>query len=205
MNKLQWVGASVAMTVLAGCGGSDGGSCGMVAACGGDVVGEWTIVDTCLSATGGAMFGDFCPTATVDPSGLRMSGTGTYRADMTYSGNVTLSGSMAFVLPAACLTMGGITLTCAQIDQGVKQAQIDDPDPSIQSVSCSGSSSCRCTTEMVPQISTTSGTYTTSGTTLVEDGTSSSEYCVQGNELHILVGSMAMGSFALTGDVVLTR
>src|SRR5688572_8596237 len=109
MNKLQWVGASVAMTVLAGCGGSDGGSCGMVAACGGDVVGDWTIVDTCLTASGGgALFGDFCPTATVDAAGLRMSGMGSYRADLTYSGMTTLSGSMAFVLPASCLTMNGI-------------------------------------------------------------------------------------------------
>lgn len=206
MKNLQWVGASVAMMALAGCGGSDGGSCGMVAACGGDVVGEWTIVDTCLTASGGgAIFGDFCPTATIDASGIRASGMGSYRADMTFAGTVTLSGSVAFVLPASCLTMSGITLTCAQLDQAVKQAMMDDPDPSIQSISCAGSGSCRCTAQMTPQTSTGSGTYTTSGTTLVENGSSSSEYCVQGNELHVLSSSMDMGSFALTGDIVMTK
>ena len=206
MNKLQWVGASVAMTVLAGCGGSDGGSCGMVAACGGDIVAEWTIVDSCLTASGGgALFGDFCPTATVDAGGLRINGMASYRADMTFSGTATMSGSMAFVFPASCLTMSGITLTCAQLDQAVKQAMMDDPDPSVQSISCAGSGSCTCTAQMAPQTSTGSGTYTTSGSTLVENGTSSSEYCVQGNELHLLSPAMGMGSFELSGDIVLTK
>jgi hypothetical protein len=206
MNKLQWIGATLAMTMLAGCGGSDGGSCGTVAACGGDVVGEWTIADTCLTASGGgALFGDFCPTATVDAAGLRVTGTASYRADLTYSATATMSGSMAFVLPPSCLTMSGITLTCAQLDQAVKQAMMDDPDPSIQSISCAGSGSCRCTMQMTPQTSTSSGTYTTSGSTLVEDGAESGQYCVKGNELHLLSPSMAMGSFELTGDIVLTK
>jgi hypothetical protein len=191
--------------VLAGCGGSDGGSCGTVAACGGDIVAEWTIVDACLSASGSALFGDFCPTATVDAAGLKASGTASYRADMTFDATITLSGSVAFVLPASCLTMQGITLTCAQLDQAVKQAMMDDPDPSIQSISCSGSGSCRCTAQMTPTTSPGSGTYSTSGSTLIENGATSGEYCVKGNELHLLTASMDMGSVALTGDIVLTK
>jgi hypothetical protein len=206
MNKLSWVGATIAVTVVAGCGGSDGGSCGMVAACGGDVVAEWTIVDACLTASdSGALFGDFCPTATVDTSGLTASGMASYRADMTFDGTITMSGSVAFVLPASCLTMNGITLTCAQLDQGLKQAMMDDPDPSIQSIACSGSGSCRCTMQMTPQTSAGSGTYSTSGTTLLENGATAGDYCVKGNELHLLTDSMAMGSFALSGDIVLTK
>jgi hypothetical protein len=205
MNRLSWVGASVAMTVLAGCGGSDGGSCGMVAACGGDIVADWTIVDACLTGSGAAVFGDFCPTATLDASGLNASGMASYRADMTFDGTITMSGSMAFVLPASCLTTNGITLTCAQLDQAVKQAMMDDPDPSIQSISCAGSGSCRCTAQMAPQTSTGSGTYTTSGTTLLENGATASDYCVKGNELHLVTGSMAMGSLELSGAIVLTK
>jgi len=40
---------------------------------------------------------------------------------------------------------------------------------------------------------------------VIENGVESGSYCVKGNELHLLTSSMAMGSFALTGDVVLTK
>jgi hypothetical protein len=205
MNKLMCVGMGIAMTVLGGCGSSGGGSCGDVAACGGDIVANWTIVDACLSASGSAVFADFCPTATIDGSGIGASGTAAYRADGTFDATITMSGSVAFSLPPSCLTMSGITLTCAQLDQGVKQAQMMDPDPSIQSISCAGTSSCRCTVQMAPQTSVGTGTYSTSGTTLIENGAESGGYCVKGNELHLLTGSMAMGSVELTGDIVLTK
>ena len=193
------------MTVLGSCGSSDGGSCGTVAACGGDIVADWTIVDACLSASGSAVFGDFCPTATIDGSGIKASGTAAYRADGTFDASITMSGSVAFSLPPSCLTTSGITLTCAQLDQAVKQEQMMDPDPSIQSISCAGTSSCRCTVQMAPQTSVGTGTYSTSGTAVIENGVESGSYCVKGNELHLLTSSMAMGSFALTGDVVLTK
>jgi hypothetical protein len=209
MRKLRWFGTGVAMWALAGlagCGSGSGGSCGMVAPCGGDIVAEWTIVDACLSANGGGeIFGDFCPIATIDTSGLNASGTASYRADMTFSAMMTMSGSMAFILPESCLTMNGITITCLQLDQSVKNAMMMDPDPSIQSISCAGSGSCRCTAVMTPQTTAGSGTYATSGTSLLENGTDASEYCVQGNELHLMTGSTAMGSFELTGDIVLTK
>jgi len=205
MNKLTYVGMGIAMTVLGGCGSGDGGSCGTVAACGGNIVADWTIVDACLSAGGAAVFGDFCPTATIDGSGIRASGTAAYRADGTFDATITMSGSVAFTLPASCLMMNGITITCAQLDQAVKQQQMTDPDPSIQSISCAGTSSCRCTAQMVPQTSPGAGTYSTSGTTLTENGVESGSYCVKGNELHLISGSMAMGSFELTGDIVLTK
>ncbi len=96
--------------------------------------------------------------------------------------------------------MDGITITCSLLDQGVKQAMAEDPDASYQSVSCSGSSSCRCTFVMKPQTQTTTGTYSTSGTTLIEDGNESGGYCVQGSELHLStmeMGSGVSGSFVL--------
>jgi hypothetical protein len=198
------VGMGIAMTVLGSCGSSDGGSCGTVTACGGDIVADWKIVDACLSASGAAVFAD-CPTATIDGSGIKASGMAAYRADGTFDATITMSGSVAFTLPPSCLTTSGFTLTCAQLDQAVKQAQMTDPDPSIQSISCSGTSSCRCTVEMTPETSPGTGTYTTSGTTLIENGAETAEYCVKGNELHLLSGSMAMGSVELTGDIVLTK
>jgi hypothetical protein len=58
---------------------------------------------------------------------------------------------------------------------------------------------------MPPTTSPGSGTYSTSGSTLIENGATSGEYCVKGNELHLLTASMDMGSVALSGDVVLTK
>src|SRR3954453_2093346 len=96
---------------LVGCDSDDGGgSCDSVAACGGDIVGDWTITDSCFSLTGPAPTDGFCPPATLDSGGLKVSGTASYRADLTYSATLTFSGSLAVVLPPSCLTMNGITL-----------------------------------------------------------------------------------------------
>jgi hypothetical protein len=207
MGKLAWIIMGVAATGLAGCGSGSGGraSCGKVAACGGDIVADWTIVDACLTASGMALFGDFCPAAHVDATGLTASGMAAYRADMTFSANITLAGSIALVLPGECLTMGGVTATCAQLDQGFQNELAMNPDPTIQSISCTGSGSCRCTIQMAPRTGTGSGTYSTAGTNLIENGAVSGHYCVQGDELHLLTASMDMGTFVLTGDIVLTK
>lgn len=205
MNKPTWVVMGITVVALAGCGSSSGGSCGKVAACGGDIVADWTIADICLAASGTALFGDFCPSGTLDAAGLTATGMASYRADMTYSATITMAGSMALVLPESCLTSGGVTLTCAQFDQAFQYQLAMNPDPSIQSASCAGSGSCRCTLQLTPQTGGGSGTYSTSGTTLIENGAPAGDYCVQGNELHLLTASMDMGSFALSGDIVLTR
>jgi hypothetical protein len=193
------------MVVLSACGSSGSGNCGQVAPCGGDIVGDWTIVDACLSFDAQSPLGDFCASATVDAGGIDSSGMVSFRSDLTYSATITLSGTIALNIPTSCLTIEGVTLTCAQLDQAAKQALIDDPDPSIQSISCAGSSACVCTVRMTPETSMASGTYTTSGTLLIENGGSESNYCVQGSELHIMSTSMSMGSLTAAGDVVLRK
>jgi hypothetical protein len=192
-------------TVMFGnCGSSGGGNCGAVAPCGGDIVGDWTIVDTCLAITRASPLAD-CPSATYDTSGLKATGTVSYRADLTYSTDLTLAGTMALNIPESCLTIQGITLTCAQLDQSVKQALMDDPDPSIQSVSCAGSGSCTCTFVTTPQSSSSTGTYITSGNNVTENGGTPNGYCVQGSELHVSEMSMSMGGSAIRGGFVLRK
>jgi hypothetical protein len=192
------------MLFLSACG-SSGSTCGQVPPCGGDIVGDWTIVDACLSFNGASPLGDFCPSATVDAAGIDPSGMVSYRSDLTYSVTLTLSGTIALSIPTSCLTIDGVTVTCAQLDQAAKQALIDNPDPSIQSISCAGSSACVCTIQMTPQTSTSSGTYTTSGTLLIENGGSESNYCVQESELHVISTSMSMGSLTASGDIVFRK
>jgi hypothetical protein len=185
-------------------GGSGSGNCGTVAACGGNIVGDWMILDNCIQFTGVSPLGSFCPTGTTDASGLNMTGNVSYLANGTYAAMVVTSGTMMMHLPASCLTMDGVTLTCAQLDAAVKQGQANDPDPSIQSISCSGSSACTCTIQMTPQTSDTTGTYVTQGTQLIEDGGDPIGYCVQNQELHLDVAAMGTGT-GTSGGVVLRR
>ena len=107
------------------CGGSSGSTCGSVQPCGGSVVGDWKIVDSCLELdTTGLNDSDFCPQASIDLSSLTLTGDVAYRADMTYTVALTVGMTLTFGFPSACLTSGGITLTCAQFDAAMLSGTI---------------------------------------------------------------------------------
>jgi hypothetical protein len=101
MKNTLSITACLAMMVLSGCGGS-GGMCGNTAACGGDIVGTWTIASSCVS--GSSAISATCPGETVDGANLKVTGTVTYNADMTYTANSILSGSETLMLPLSCVT-----------------------------------------------------------------------------------------------------
>ena len=177
------------------CGGGDGdgGKCSDFEACGGEVIGEWKIKKPCdlnAAVAGVDLEFDLCPTATVDASGLTVSGMTTYGADKTFSSTYQLGGTVAVTLPRECLNIaGGITATCAQVQQGINMALAADPDTQGITVTCQGSSSCVCTAPVPSQPpETESGTWSTSGTSLTttSDGASeTSQYCVSGKSLRI--------------------
>jgi hypothetical protein len=201
MNKLIALGI-VAITALAGCGGDDGPTCGTVAPCGGNIVGEWTIQETCVK---GQLETDFCPTATSDLSGLALSGTVSYRADGTYSAAVTSSGSLKLSLPEACLatSVPGVTLDCAEI---AREAQ----DPDFQSVTCAAAGKgCTCTFVMISMPNTETGTYVTAGNLVTHTHDGSADpvpYCVKGSELHIVEMDMGgMGQMTISSNIVLKK
>ena len=193
----------ISISGVASCGSGGASSCG-TAPCGGDIVGDWTITESCLTFPMESPIAD-CPSATVNTSGFDVTGNISYRSDLSYSGTLTIGGSFALTLPPSCLTVQGITLTCGQVDQAVKQAMIDMPDPTIQSVSCTGSGSCVCTFQLTPMPGTTAGTYTTSGTQLIEDGTSTSNYCAKGSELHVMSTGAAAMAGGSSGEIVLKK
>lgn len=199
--------AALGLTMLS-CGGGSG-SCGKVQPCGGDVVGNYSIGAACFDNAALTMeIGMQCPGASVNISGLKVSGNGSFNADMTYSITETISASLSETIPASCLTMSGITVTCTQLDQEIQALLTQNPG-TYQSAHCSGSSSCTCTFVLAPQTTSETGTYTTSGTTITTtDSTgssSSSSYCVQGNELHMLSVDMTMAMGKVQADIVLTK
>jgi hypothetical protein len=195
---------------LLSCGG-DGAlaSCGKVAACGGDVVGNYTIAGACVNNSALNMnVGLDCPGATALASGVSASGSASFNADLTYTMTQTLTASVTEMIPASCLTQNGLTLTCTQVDQ-LLQTLIQMEPGTFQSAHCSGNTSCTCSFVLAPQMMTESGTYVAAGTTLTltaSDGSSSSgSYCVQGNNLHLLSMDMTMPMGTITADTVLTK
>jgi len=187
-----------------GCG-SSGGTCGNTAACGGSIVGTWTIASSCVSASASAVDSE-CPTATAHSSALTITGTITYNADGTYTSSSTLSGSFSVSLPSSCLTSNGVTATCDQLNQAFQSS----PTPGV-TLHCTGSSSCSCTETIANQTSSETGTYTTTAAGLLTDtptgGTADqTDYCVKGTTMtqspH--AGSAMMGQ-AVSGTITLTK
>lgn len=192
------------------CGDESGGSCGKVQPCGGNLVGSYSISAACTTAPMGGMdFGFNCPEASVGTPALSVSGSASFNADLTYTMTTTASATAQVMFPPACLApqTGGITLTCDQINQLVPLLIANMPG-TIQSATCAGGDTCTCTVTLVPQTTSESGTYVTSGTSLTTtDSTgavSSGGYCVQGNEVHYIQVDATMPSTILA-DTVLTR
>jgi len=192
--------------ILSTCGSNGLGSCGKVQPCGGDVVGNWSIVGECINTASMNMeIMAECPGATVNTSGLRVTGSASFNADMTYSVTEMISATVSETIPASCLTTQG--LTCTQLNQLLQQEAA--MDPSGISGRCVGSSACTCTFTIPSMTVTDSGTWATSGTNILIDG-SPSPYCVQGNELHLMTLNTtmpmgAMGQANIDADVLLKK
>jgi hypothetical protein len=191
--------------ILSACGGG-AGSCGKVGACGGDVVGTYTISAGCVNTAALNMqIIEGCAGAKINSYNTSITGSGSFNADMTYTLNETVTLSASETLPASCLTQDGLTLTCAQVDALLQSAILQDPTV-FKSAHCTGSSSCTCTFTLAPQTMTQTGTYTTAGTTLTtlsSTGTpGSNEYCVKGNELHVMQVDMTMPMAVIQSDIV---
>ena len=199
---------------LFGCSGTSSttvtkGDCGAVEPCGGDVVGIWTIQQSCESETSAP---DFCAQATMDTSGLVFSGTLTYDADLTYSASVKQSGTLSVTLPSPCLTINGVTLTCQQL---ASKFTANLSSAIVGTVTCSAvGTGCGCAFTAQPQTAEKSGTYKLSGTSIVTSppiGTAAGDpYCINGGRLHLLTVSAPTtvadaGGAVITSDIVASQ
>ena len=198
--------ASVALAALTllGCGGG-GGSCGGTA-CGGDVVGTWKVTSSCFSVSGAPAT---CPRQTSKVVSFSVSGGVTYKADRTYAGTRAASVQLQTTLPASCLMIGGITVTCAQWEAAL-MAQ-----PDTMSAKCTSTSSgCTCTGTVVQDASSDSGTWATAGNVLTETATGGqpdqSDYCAQQSKLVVMAHDdmtmpMMMGGLKLSASITLAQ
>jgi hypothetical protein len=192
MSRIDWYAVlGVSLLASLGCGGGSGGkACSAATDCGGDLVGNWKMIDSCIDLPVDPGEMDFCPSATMSSS-MKASGSASFRADGTYTTVTTAEGSLKMTLPSACLTQSGITLTCDQLNQAFAQMFTSEPDSPFKSFNCTGAGSgCACTFTMNAQTETEEGTYVTSGNTLTTTSSFASEssnYCVTGDELAVSV------------------
>jgi hypothetical protein len=199
----------IGVTII-GCGSSSGGgggsnaaaSCGMVAACGGDVVGAWTIQAGCASIMNAPSIPN-CPNAKAQDATVTASGTTTFNSDMTYTSDTTESASETVVIPTSCLSSGGMTVSCQTLGQILGGALMSDAGTTTASCTMSGSN-CNC---MIggSTSSHTTGKYSLSGnmiTTTPQGGMpSTADYCVAPDgALHVIASTMGVSQ-----DVVATK
>jgi hypothetical protein len=190
-----------AMAVV-GCGGDDGNGCGRVSPCGGDAVGSWSPVATCEKTPKMGAAASFtiramnttCPIQSLHNVQEAVSGSLLLGSDATYALSTDLSGSVDVLVPASCLSSS----SCAMVSANLQAEIAAGLHPSVVSGSCSGSPDCVCH-EVFSLPQAEQGTYATSGNFLTfaaTDGTTTtSQYCVRGNTLHLVnLGEPTVGT-----------
>jgi hypothetical protein len=213
VTVVGWIIGSV------GCGGDDDGaggsgaagggatSCEKVAACGGDLTGEWTITQICVDQLGPSDdVKSVCETAAATLGSATGSGNISFKADLSFTQAATIDAVGTLNLPPTCLKQGSTTLSCTEVQDIFRK------DATASQIVCSASSNAGCNcTNPVHQVTSNTGTYVTSGssvmlTTSKEKGTA--EYCVKGSKLylHTTVSSQGMsGGFTPSGQLVLEK
>jgi non-reducing end alpha-L-arabinofuranosidase len=196
-----------------GTGGSSSGtgggaSCPNVAACGGNAVGTWNVMSSCLTVNGSvaASWLGLDPTTctSVGISGaLSVTGSFTVNADGSYKDMTTTTGSPKLDLAPGCLTLSGTKLDCAGLQR------------SIAGATCTSASSGGCTCALaVNQMGgigvisagpSKSDAYTLSGNsiTLTTDaGDEKYAYCVAGTKMTWTPQSI---NLPIMGTIVMTN
>jgi hypothetical protein len=187
--------------------GGTGASCSSIAACGGDVVGEWTVTSSCLEVSGEldlSLIGLGCMSAPVTGL-LQVAGTWTANSNGTYSDDTITSGEEQIELSATCLSISGTIVRCEQLGPAIQML-------GYSSATCTpdASGGCACNAQVeqsgsmgaVVMFPSTSGDYVTSGNVLTTSNfetVTQYSYCASATELSVKPLSNAMGT--LTGAI----
>jgi hypothetical protein len=192
--------------LLSGCGGGGGLStrstayetCQKATACGGNIVGSWSIASTCVNDDL-SKFTDGCPGAFAQTKDYQVTGMISYSSGSTFTLTSTRTGKVAVRYPAACLTPpDGVEVTCSQLGAGLAAGGKYD------SVDCvSNGAGCDCTFGLTPEIVSGADMYSISADNVLSTADyDQSIYCVKGDgtaTLSTLPTSPVLGHQGLTG------
>jgi hypothetical protein len=183
-----------------GGGGSVGsGTCGKVAPCGGDLVGSWTLTESCVDL---GTQSPTCPDERIASWTSTVSGNWTFNADLTYSRSDTLSAVVVWTIPLSCVS--SLASSCADFE-----AQTQASLKAGETIACTGTTTCSCTESVGPKIETDNGTYEATGTNVaytsaVTGTTERGSYCVEGSRVHFVALKTGAAN-SIASDVVGTK
>jgi hypothetical protein len=175
-------------------------SCTNVTACGGDIVGAWTVAGSCLPVTGAvdvSGFGLGCSEAPVTGS-LQVAGTWTAMADGTYVDDTTTTGEQVFAMPASCLNVSGTVTSCDRVARPFRST-LGFTVVTCLSDTATGGCTCTATVEQLGGMGVISlekpksGTYTATGNVITATSAESEtkyDYCVTGSTMTLSVASL---------------
>ncbi len=89
-------------------------NCPSGSSCGGDLVGTWEVLSSCLAISGDmdtTMGSIGCKNLAVSGS-AQVTGTWTVKPDGSYKDNTTVKGSMSFTLEPSCLSVSSVPVEC---------------------------------------------------------------------------------------------
>ncbi|HET7545677.1 MAG TPA: arabinofuranosidase catalytic domain-containing protein [Polyangiaceae bacterium] len=181
-----------------GAGGSSSGGTGSgttcnpagVTACGGSLVGTWTVASSCISVSGAVdaqkQFGLSCPTGQLTAS-LSVSGTFSTKADGSFVDGTTTTGPAQLTLPAECLFLSGTTTTCERIGQVIQgYTGLKCVDAAGGGCSCSGTLNQQGSMGVPTQAPNADGfLMTADNTATITQDNSQYSYCVSGSTLTV--------------------
>ena len=200
-------GGAVGTGGISGTGGT-GTSCSNVTACGGNLVGTWTVASSCLKVSGNldpSVVGAGCSSAPVTGD-LQVSGAWTAVGDGTYTDDTITTGTEQFMLGPSCLIVSSTPVSCdgaAGFIQALGFASLTCTPATGGGCNCSGTVQQSGGLGLLSPAPSTSGNYTSAGNTLTltgDIGNTTDTYCVSGSKLTLTPQST---SPTVTGTIVL--
>ena len=200
-------GGAVGPGGISGTGGA-GASCPNVTACGGDVVGLWTVTSSCLKVSGNldpSLAGAGCASAPVTGD-LQVSGTWTAVGNGTFTDNTITTGTEQFTLGPSCLIVSSTPVSCAGVAGFIQLlgfASLTCTPVAAGGCNCSGTVQQPGGLGLLSPAPSTDGNYTTGANTLTltgDSGDTTYSYCASGSKLTLTPQSTIP---TVTGTIVL--
>lgn len=190
---------------------SDSATCADRTTCGGDVIGTWTVVSSCLTLSGQVNVGELgigCASVTAEGT-LQVSGMFTANPDGSYLDELSCTGEEQLLFVPECFFMSEVVIDCYRMEYPVT-ALAEFEGLEYASVECEGESAhapeCTCMGMVDRNGKSEHGTYTVSDGVVTTSGGLVFSYCVTGDTMMMTPHKWSSDtSVTITGTVVLQR